>query len=79
MKPKIVSPEEVSARTGIDVNLLKQVHAGINQMLNDKELKAKVDAQFYSGKIADIAGFEWDDAAAFEWDMDAEKPDASQE
>ena len=58
-RPRIVSPEEVAARTGIDVELLKRVHAGINAMLNDKELKAKVDAQYYRGNIADVDGLEW--------------------
>ena len=65
-KPRIVSPEEVAARTGIDVDLLRQVHTGINAMLNDKKLKATVDAQFYRGKMADVVGLEWY--------MDAETP-----
>lgn len=56
---RVVSPEEAAARTGIDAGLLKPVHAGINAMLNDEELKAKVDAQFFRGKIADTAGFDW--------------------
>ena len=59
-KPKIVSAEEVSRRTGIPAKLLSDVQCGINAMLNDEALKRRVDAMYYSGtKLSEIQGFDW--------------------
>ena len=59
MKPVIVSAEVDAEWTGLDVGFLKIVQADITRMLNDKESKAKVDRLYYSGRLADITGFEW--------------------
>ena len=61
--PTIVSPEEVARRTGIDPRLLQLIHASINetlQRLSDPVYRAKIDRQFYSGRMGDQVGFEWD-------------------
>lgn len=59
-KPKILTSDEVSRRTGIPTPLLTVVHHGINAMLNDKDLKRRVDEMYYSGtKLSEVKGFDW--------------------
>ena len=56
---RIVPVEEVAERTGMSVEYLTRITDDINAMLNDEDLKRRVDAAFYSGKIASEAGFDW--------------------
>lgn len=56
---RIMPVEEVAERTGIPAEVLRQVRDGINAMLNDADLKRRVDAAWYSGSMASLNGFEW--------------------
>lgn len=55
----VLTPEEAAQRTGAPVALLRAVQTQMNHILNDADLKRRVNAQFYSGKIADVTGFDW--------------------
>ncbi len=33
--------------------------SSVERMINDTELKKKVDAQYYAGRVADLTGFDW--------------------
>ena len=39
--------------------VLPSIVAGIERMLNDKELRAKVDRAYYEGRMADVSGCDW--------------------
>ena len=56
---RIISAEEAARRSGIPVEQLRSIRDGINTMLNDRELRARVDAQFFSGRLAVESGFDW--------------------